>query len=97
MTILGLFKTDLEKPTTQTIQEVHVHDGNGGSAKVCVGDQVEIFNPVKNKRTLDFLGPGPYTIEELGRWKCGREYVQLTTRKKGTGNGVNASKLKIVS
>jgi hypothetical protein len=95
--ILGLTKADLEKPTTIEVSEVYVHDGKGGSAKVSVGDQVEVYNPSENRSTLEYLGPGPYTIEWLAQWRCGRHFLQLTTPTKGKGKGVNASQLKIVS
>ncbi|MBD3359170.1 MAG: hypothetical protein GF365_00460 [Candidatus Buchananbacteria bacterium] len=95
--VLGLTKADLKKPTMVAVAEVHVHDGKGGSAKVQVGDQVEVFEPDLNKVTLDYLGPGPYTIEWLAQWRCGRHFLQLSTPTKGKGKGVNAYKLKIVS
>jgi hypothetical protein len=94
--VLGLTKDDLEKPTMVAVDEVHVHDGKGGSAKVHIGDQVEVFEPDKHKNTLDYLGPGPYTIEWLAQWRCGRNFVQLSTLKNGNGKGVNACKLKII-
>jgi hypothetical protein len=90
--VLGLIKDDLEKPTMVAVDEVHVHDGKGGSAKVRVGDQVEVFEPDKHKTTLDYLGP----IEWLAQWRCGRDFVQLSTPKNGNGKGVNACKLKII-
>jgi len=94
--IIGLTKADLEKPTTTEVNEVYVHDGKGGSAKVRVGDQVELILGAE-KSTLEYLGPGPYTIEWLARWRCGRHFLQLTTPTKGKGKGVNASEFKIVS
>ena len=93
--ILGLSKADLEKPTMTEVKEVHVHDGKGGSVIVRIGDQVEVFKPDKNKSTLEYLGPGPYTIEWLAKWRCGRDFLQLTTPTEGEGKGVNASKIKI--
>ncbi|MBU1164885.1 hypothetical protein KKA15_04995 [Patescibacteria group bacterium] len=95
--ILGLTKEDLEKPTITEVEEVRVHDGRGGAATVRVGDQVEVFKPEENKLTLAYLGPGPYTIEWTAQWRCGRDFLQLTTPTKGKGKGVNASKFQIVS
>jgi len=95
--IFGLTKDDLEKPTMTAVEEVYVHDGKGGSAIVHVGDQVELFKPEKNKSTFDYLGPGPYTIEWLAQWRCGRNFLQLATQTAGNGKGINASQLKIVS
>ena len=95
--VLGLTQADLEKPTITEVDEVHVHDGMGGRAKVRVGDQVEVYKPDQNKGTLEYLGSGPYTIEWLAQWRCGRHFLQLTTPTKGGGKGVNASSLKIVS
>jgi len=95
MIVLGLSKADLEKPTMTEVEEVYVHDGKGGSVKVHVGDQVELFKP--DKCTLEYLGPGPYTIEWLAQWRCGEDFLQLTTQTKGRGKGINASKIKIAS
>lgn len=96
MIVFGLTKEDLKKPTLTEVDEAQVHDGKGGSATVRVGDQVEIFEPAKNKSTFKYLGPGSYIIEWLAQWRCGRDFVQLTTPTKGNGKGVNASKLKII-
>ena len=96
MAVLGLTKADLEKPTMVEVNEVHVHDGKGGSAKVRVGDQVDLLKP-DDKFMLDYLGTGPYTIEWLAQWRCGRDFLQLVTPTKGRGQGVNASYLRIVS
>ena len=95
--VLGLSESDLERPTTIEVEELSVHDGKGGIAKVCVGDKVEVFDPDENTSTLDYLGPGPYTIEWLARWRCGRGFLQLTTPTKGKGKGVNASRIRITS
>jgi hypothetical protein len=96
MTVIGLTKEQLERPTLTGVNEVFVHDEEGGFVPVHVGDQVEIFEPTNNKSTLEYLGPGPYTIEWLARWRCGRGFLQLTTPTKGSGKGVNADKIKIV-
>lgn len=95
--VLGLTKEDLKKPTTTEVQEVHVHDGKGGSAIVRVGDKVELLNPNHDKSSLDYLGPGPYTIEWLYKYRCGREFLQLTTPTKGGGKGISAARMKIAS
>ena len=84
------------KPTMVKVQEVRVHDGKGGGVEVRMRDQVELLRP-NNKSMLEYLGPGPYTIEWLGRWRCGRGFLQLKTKEKGRGKGVNASELKAAS
>lgn len=94
--ILGLTEDDLKKPTITEVEEVSVHDGKGGAAKVRVGDKVELLRPRKNRTGFDYLGPGPYTIEWLARWRCGREFLQLTTPKNGSGKGINANEMKVV-
>ena len=71
-TVFGLSKEDLERPTTTEVEELFIHDGKGGSAKVRVGDQVELLEP-DDESGLKYLGPGPYTIEWLAKWRCGRE------------------------
>ena len=93
--ILGLTAEDLERPTTTEVDEVPVHDGKGGSVMVRVGDQVELLE--SEVSSLDYLGPGPYTIEWLAQWRCGRYFLQLTTPTKGKGKGMNASKMKIAA
>jgi hypothetical protein len=97
MIVLGLTDEDLERPTMTEADEVHVHDGKGGWAKVRVGDRVVLFEPGENKSTWNYLGPGPYTIEWLAIWRCGMGFLQLTTPTKGKGKGVNASVMKIAS
>lgn len=94
MIVFGLTKEDLAKPTITEVDEVLVHDGKGGSAKVHVGDQVVLLKP-NDELMFNYLGPGPYTIEWLAQWRCGRHFLQLTTPTKGQGRGVNASHLKI--
>ena len=94
--IFGLTEEDLAKETLTEVDEVAVHDGKGGISKVRVGDQVEIFEPAKNKSTVDYLGPGPYTITWLARWRCNREFLQLTNQK-NESMGVNNNVIKIAS
>lgn len=93
--VFGLSEEDLKNPTMTELEEVCVHDGKGGTAKVRVGDKVELLNP-DDEYHLDYLGPGPYTIEWLARWRCGRKFLQLTTTK-GKGKGMNADSLKVAS
>ncbi|MCX6744591.1 MAG: hypothetical protein NTX82_03645 [Candidatus Parcubacteria bacterium] len=94
---LDLTKADPKKPTITEMREVRVHDGKGGSAIVQVGDKVDLLDPVNNTSGLEYLGPGPYTIEWLARWRCGAEFLQLTTPTKGEGKGINACEMKIAS
>lgn len=81
---------NVSTPTITWVEEARVHDGDGGSATVRVGDQVDLLDP-ENKFMLEYLGgPGPHTIRQIGQWRCGRK--QLYLEPKG---GAHASQFKI--
>ena len=75
------------------VKEAYVDDGKKGIIKVCVGDQVELKNP-DDKQMLNYLGPGPYTIEWMCKWRCGRYFLQVKTSGR-SGGGANTYKFKI--
>ena len=92
MIVLGLTKEDLEKPTITEVAEVHVHDGNGGSAMVRKGGHVSLLehDDFLNGR----LSPGPYEVTWTAIWRCGRGYCSVKADN-GETMGINASELKI--
>jgi|GEM_PF-3802740 hypothetical protein len=94
MVIFG--QIDLEKPNQVKVNEADVHDGKGGFCTVHPGDQVELVD--KSDESMNrWLGPGPYTIEWIGQWRCGRKSLYLkTTGGDNSGEpGSHASDFKI--
>lgn len=71
----------------ETLREVLVSDGRGGSVAVKKGNEVKLSPPTDTsdsstqrhyESNLRFLeGEGPFTVSWIGKWPCGREVLYL--------------------
>lgn len=55
--------------------------GKGQKCFVRIGDFVDINSPHVREMYYSALGPGPYQVTELGKWRCGRFTVDIRTKK----------------